>query len=75
MHALLLILLEGVLLLTVSLLGSTLMPTLANGVIVFTLVGLAWLAGIIEFVGHLLESDRPGPAGARCSTSGPRSVC
>jgi Cu-processing system permease protein len=32
------------------------MPTLANGVVVFTLVGLAWLAGIIEFVGHLLQS-------------------
>src|SRR5438128_4799137 len=55
-HALLLMLLEGVLLLTVSLLGSTLMPTLANGVIVFTLLGLAWLAGIIEFVGRLLQN-------------------
>jgi ABC-type transport system involved in multi-copper enzyme maturation permease subunit len=55
-HALLLMLLEGVLLLTVSLFGSTLMPTLANGVIVFTLLGLAWLAGIIEFVGRLLQN-------------------
>src|SRR5438067_5441393 len=55
-RAMLLMLLEGVLLLTVSLFGSTLMPTLANGVIVFTLLGLAWLAGIIEFVGHLLQS-------------------
>jgi len=55
-HALLLMLLEGVLLLTVSLLGSTLMPTLANGVIVFTLLGLSWLAGIIEFVGRLLQN-------------------
>jgi Cu-processing system permease protein len=54
--ALLLMLLESVLLLTVSLFGSTLMPTLANGVVVFTLVGLAWLAGIIEFVGRLLQS-------------------
>ena len=56
LHALLLMLLEGVLLLTVSLFGSTLMPTLANGVIVFTLLGLAWLAGIIEFVGRLLQN-------------------
>jgi ABC-type transport system involved in multi-copper enzyme maturation permease subunit len=55
-HALLLMLLEGVLLLTLSLFGSTLMPTLANGVIVFTLLGLSWLAGIIEFVGRLLQS-------------------
>jgi ABC-type transport system involved in multi-copper enzyme maturation permease subunit len=49
-------LLEGVLLLTVSLFGSTLLPTLANGVVVFTLLGLAWLAGIIEFVGRLLAN-------------------
>src|SRR5262249_28139908 len=49
-------LLECVLLLTLSLLGSTLMPTLANGVVVFTLLGLAWLAGIIEFVGKLLQN-------------------
>jgi Cu-processing system permease protein len=55
-RALLLMLLEGVLLLTVSLFGSTLMPTLANGVVVFTLLGLAWLAGIIEFVGRLLQN-------------------
>jgi hypothetical protein len=55
-HALLLMLLEGVLLLTLSLFGSTLMPTLANGVVVFTLLGLAWLAGIIEFVGTLLRN-------------------
>ena len=54
--ALLLMLLEGVLLLTLSLFGSTLMPTLANGIVVFTLLGLAWLAGIIEFVGRLLAS-------------------
>jgi Cu-processing system permease protein len=54
--ALLLMLLEGVLLLTVSLLGSTLMPTLANGIVVFTLLGLAWLAGIIEFIGRLLAN-------------------
>ncbi len=32
------------------------MPTLANGVVVFTLLGLAWLAGIIEFVGTLLQN-------------------
>jgi Cu-processing system permease protein len=55
-HALLLMSLEGVLLLTLSLFGSTLMPTLANGVVVFTLLGLAWLAGVIEFVGRLLQN-------------------
>jgi ABC-2 type transport system permease protein len=49
-------LLEGMLLLTLSLFGSTIMPTLANGVVVFTLLGLAWLAGVIEFVGRVLAS-------------------
>lgn len=55
-HGLLLMLLEGLLLLSLSLLGSTLMSTLANGVIAFTLLGLAWLAGVIEFVGTLLRN-------------------
>jgi Cu-processing system permease protein len=55
-RALLVMSLEGVLLLTLSLFGSTLMSTLANGVVVFTLLGLAWLAGIIEFVGRLLQN-------------------
>jgi ABC-type transport system involved in multi-copper enzyme maturation permease subunit len=54
--ALALMLLEGLLLLTLSLFGSTLLPTLANGVVVFTLLGLAWLGGIIEFVGRLLAA-------------------
>jgi ABC-type transport system involved in multi-copper enzyme maturation permease subunit len=54
--ALLLMLLEGVMLLTLSLFGSTFLPTLANGIVVFTLLGLAWLAGIMEFVGRLLET-------------------
>ena len=54
--ALLLMLLEGILLLTLSLFGSSIMPTLANGVVVFTLLGLAWLAGIIEFVGRLVAA-------------------
>src|SRR5919198_572689 len=62
LHALGLMLLEGLLLLTLSLFGSTLMPTLANGVVVFTLLGLAWLGGIIEFVGRLLL-NAPDPSG------------
>jgi Cu-processing system permease protein len=61
--ALLLMLLEGVLLLTLSLFGSTLLPTLANGIVVFTLLGLAWLAGIMEFVGRLLASAPDSTAG------------
>jgi ABC-type transport system involved in multi-copper enzyme maturation permease subunit len=50
-------LLEGVLLLTVSLFGSTLLSTLANGVVVFTLLGLAWLGGVIEFIGGVLDNQ------------------
>lgn len=49
--------LEAVLLLTLSLLGSTRMSTLANGVVVFGLFGLAWLAGIIEFVGSTVRNE------------------
>lgn len=51
-----LMMLQAVVLLTLSLLGSTLMPTLANGVVVFGLFGLAWLAGIVEFVGRILSN-------------------
>jgi ABC-type transport system involved in multi-copper enzyme maturation permease subunit len=61
--ALLLMLLEGVLLLTLSLFGSTVLPTLANGIVVFTLLGLAWLAGIMEFVGRLLAAAPDSTAG------------
>ncbi len=44
-------------LLTLSLLGSSLWSTLANGVVVFTLFGLGWLGGMIEYVGRLLDND------------------
>lgn len=52
-----LLVLASVVLLTLSLLGSTLLSTLANGVVVFTLFGLAWLAGIIEFIGTVLKNE------------------
>jgi Cu-processing system permease protein len=45
-----LMLLEVLILLAVSLLGSTVLPTLANGVVMLALFGLAWLGGIIGFV-------------------------
>src|SRR4029450_5938111 len=38
--------LEVLILLAVSLLGSTVLPTLANGVVMLALFGLAWLGGI-----------------------------
>jgi ABC-type transport system involved in multi-copper enzyme maturation permease subunit len=46
----------AILLLTISLLGSTIFSTLANGVIAFTLFGLAWLGGIIEFTGGVVQN-------------------
>ncbi|HZD01787.1 MAG TPA: ABC transporter permease subunit [Actinomycetes bacterium] len=46
-----LMILQVLVLLAVSLLGSTVLPTLANGVVMLVLFGLAWLGGIIEFIG------------------------
>jgi Cu-processing system permease protein len=52
-----LMVLGAILLLTVSLFGSTLFSTLANGVIAFTLFGLAWLGGIIEYTGGVVQNQ------------------
>jgi ABC-type transport system involved in multi-copper enzyme maturation permease subunit len=46
-----LMVLQVLVLLAVSLLGSTVLPTLANGVVMLALFGLAWLGGIVEFIG------------------------
>jgi ABC-type transport system involved in multi-copper enzyme maturation permease subunit len=51
-----LMVLGAILLLTISLFGSTLFSTLANGVIAFTLFGLAWLGGIIEYTGGIVQN-------------------
>jgi Cu-processing system permease protein len=48
-----LMILEVLVLLAVSRLGSTILPTLANGVVMLALFGLAWLGGIIEFIGTI----------------------
>jgi Cu-processing system permease protein len=48
-----LMILQVCILLAVSLLGSTVLPTLANGVVMLALFGLAWLGGIIGFVGSI----------------------
>jgi Cu-processing system permease protein len=49
--------LEAVLLVSVSLFGSALLPTLTNGVVVFSLFGLAWLAGVVEFIGGAMANE------------------
>jgi Cu-processing system permease protein len=46
-----LMILEVLVLLAVSLLGSSVLPTLTNGVIMLALFGLAWLGGIVGFIG------------------------
>ena len=56
-RAIALMVLGAILLLTVSLFGSTIFSTLANGVIAFTLFGMAWLGGIIEFTGGVVQND------------------
>jgi Cu-processing system permease protein len=48
-----LMILQVLILLAVSLLGSTVLPTLANGVVMLALFGLAWLGGIIGFIGTI----------------------
>jgi Cu-processing system permease protein len=48
-----LMILEVLVLLAVSVLGSTVLPTLANGVVMLALFGLAWLGGIVGFIGSI----------------------
>jgi Cu-processing system permease protein len=57
LRALALLVLETVLLLTAGLLGSSFLPTLANAVVLFSLFGLAWLAGIVEFIGQSVSNQ------------------
>lgn len=57
LRAISLMALGAVVLLSISLLGSTLLSTLANGVVAFTLFGLAWLAGIIEYIGGIFTNE------------------
>jgi ABC-type transport system involved in multi-copper enzyme maturation permease subunit len=55
--AILLIVLEGLVVLTLSILGGTRLPALANGVVVFMLYGLAFIAGWIEQIGAMLRNE------------------
>jgi ABC-type transport system involved in multi-copper enzyme maturation permease subunit len=53
----LLMFLEGLVLMTVSLLGGTFLSTLANGVLVFGLYGLAFAGSWTEWLGSMLNSE------------------
>jgi ABC-type transport system involved in multi-copper enzyme maturation permease subunit len=46
--------LQALTLLTLGVLGSTRLSTLANGAVVFFAFGLAWMAGLVEFVGQAI---------------------
>lgn len=52
-----LLLLEGLVILSLTLLGSTLLSTLANGVLVFMLYGVAFVGSWTEQIGSALESQ------------------
>ncbi len=49
--------LQSVLLLSLSILGTTFLPTVANGVIVFGLYSIATMAGFVEQLGSLLNNN------------------
>jgi ABC-type transport system involved in multi-copper enzyme maturation permease subunit len=53
---LLLILVSGILL-SLTMLGSTIFSTMANGVIVFMLYGMAVTGGLVEQIGNALDND------------------
>src|ERR687885_297731 len=49
-----LMILASLFLVTLSVFGSTLLPTSTNGAVVFTLFGLGWLSGVIQVLGETL---------------------
>jgi ABC-type transport system involved in multi-copper enzyme maturation permease subunit len=55
-RAVLLLWLNALLLLSISLLGGTMLSTLANGVLVFGLYGVAFIGGWIEQIGTFLQN-------------------
>ncbi len=57
LRGLALMVLEGLALLSVSILGGTSLSTLANGVLAFGLYGLAFVGGWIEQIGSLLQNE------------------
>jgi ABC-type transport system involved in multi-copper enzyme maturation permease subunit len=51
-----LMILASLFLVTLSLFGSTFLPTSTNGAVVFTLFGLGWLSGVIQVLGETLSN-------------------
>jgi ABC-type transport system involved in multi-copper enzyme maturation permease subunit len=57
MRGLLLLILVSTILLSLTMLGSTIFATMANGVIVFMLYGMAVTGGLVEQIGNALDND------------------
>ena len=49
--------LQALTLLSLALLGSTLLPTVTNGLIVLSLFGLSWLGGIVGGIGRTIGNE------------------
>jgi ABC-type transport system involved in multi-copper enzyme maturation permease subunit len=56
--------LEGIVLMTASILGGTRLSTLANGVVLFMVYGLAFVGGWVEQIASALNSDTAATIGA-----------
>lgn len=52
-----LMLLQGLLVLSLTILGGTRLSTLANGVLAFMMVGIAFIGGWVEQIGSLLQNE------------------
>ncbi|MGH9176010.1 MAG: ABC transporter permease [Vicinamibacterales bacterium] len=57
LRGLILLTLVSVILLSLTMLGSTIFSTMANGVIVFMLYGMAVTGGLVEQIGNALDND------------------
>lgn len=51
------LILQSLLLLSLSIFGTTFMPTVANGVVVFGLYSVAMMAGFVEQLGSIIRND------------------
>lgn len=57
LHGLWLLILVSAILLSLTMLGSTIFSTMANGVTVFMLYGMAVTGGLVEQIGNALDND------------------
>jgi ABC-type transport system involved in multi-copper enzyme maturation permease subunit len=65
--ALALIFVEALVLLTLSMLGSSILSTLTNGALAFMLYGIAWVGGLVEAIGSIFSNQAMINAGVIAS--------